>query len=272
MVVFPNAKINLGLNVVAKRPDGFHDIVTCFYPVPVHDVLEIIETNAKKSSFRSSGIAIPGREEENLCMKAYQLLKKDYQLPPVEMYLHKIIPIGAGLGGGSSDAAFTLEVLNEMFQLFLDGTILEEYASRLGSDCAFFIRNKPVLAFERGDVFGSVEVTLKGKKLLLIYPDVHVSTAEAYSKIKPATPEQSVKEILEQEPIENWQNLLTNDFEESVFQLYPEVAKLKEELYKAGAVYACMSGSGSSVFGIFNEDADISSVLREYKQRWELLL
>lgn len=272
MVVFPNAKINLGLNVVAKRTDGFHDIVTCFYPVPVKDVLEIVETNGKKSSFRSSGIAIPGKEEENLCMKAYQLLKKDYQLPPVEIYLHKIIPIGAGLGGGSSDAAFTLEVLNEMFQLFLDGTILEEYASQLGSDCPFFIRNKPVMAFERGDVFGSVEVNLTGKKLLLIYPGVHVSTAEAYSRIKPEAPERSVKEILEQLPVDQWRSELKNDFETSVFQLYPEVASLKEKLYDAGAVYAGMSGSGSSVFGIFDEEQEISGILEEYPQRWEVVL
>ena len=272
MVVFPNAKINLGLNVVAKRPDGFHDIVTCFYPVPVKDVLEIVEATGKKSSFRSSGIVIPGKEEENLCMKAYQLLRKDYQLPPVDIYLHKIIPIGAGLGGGSADAAFTLEVLNEMFQLFLDGTILEEYAAQLGSDCAFFIRNKPVMAFERGDVFGSVEVDLQGKKLLLIYPDVHVSTAEAYSQVKPEAPERSVKEILEQLPMDQWRNELKNDFEDSVFQLYPEVAALKEKLYGVGAIYACMSGSGSSAFGIFDEEQDISTVLKEYPQRWEMVL
>lgn len=272
MVVFPNAKINLGLNVVSKRGDGFHDIVTCFYPVPVCDVLEIIESTGKKTTFRSSGIAIPGREEDNLCLKAYQLLKKDYQLPHVDIYLHKIIPIGAGLGGGSADAAFTLQALNEMFQLFLDGTILEEYASQLGSDCAFFIRNKPVLAFERGDVFGSVQIDLKGKKLLLIYPDVHVSTAEAYSRIHPATPEKSVKEILEQVPMEQWRQELKNDFEGSVFQLYPEIAELKEKLYAAGAEYASMSGSGSSVFGIFEGEQDISALGKEYAQRWEMIL
>lgn len=272
MVVFPNAKINLGLNVVAKRSDGFHDIVTCFYPVPLYDVLEIVESTGRKSSFRSSGIAIPGREEENLCMKAYQLLKKDYQLPHVDMYLHKIIPIGAGLGGGSADAAFTLQLVNEMFQLFLDAAILEEYAAQLGSDCAFFIRNKPVLAFERGDVFGSVQVDLAGKKLLLIYPDVHVSTAEAYSRIMPENPEKSVKEVLEQVPMDRWKEELRNDFEESVFQLYPQVAALKEKLYAAGALYTSMSGSGSSVFGIFEEEKDLSAVLREYTQRWEMVL
>lgn len=272
MVVFPNAKINLGLNVVAKRGDGFHDIVTCFYPVPLYDVLEVVESTAKKSSFRSSGISIPGREEENLCLKAYQLLKKDYQLPAVDICLHKIIPIGAGLGGGSADAAFTLQVINEMFQLFLDATILEEYAARLGSDCAFFIRNKPVMAFERGDVFGSVEVNLTGKKLLLIYPDTHVSTADAFSRVQPENPEKSVKEVLEQTPMDRWKEELRNDFEASVFQLYPQVAKLKEQLYAAGALYASMSGSGSSVFGIFEEEADISTILREYKQRWEMVL
>ncbi len=169
----------------------------------------------------------------------------------MDIYLHKIIPIGAGLGGGSSDAAFTLQILNEMFQLFLDATILEDYAAQLGSDCAFFIRNKPVLAFERGDVFGSVRVDLTGKKLLLIYPEIHVSTAEAYSRIKPETPDSSIKEILEQQPMEQWKDALKNDFEGSVFQLFPRVAELKDKLYAAGAQYACMSGSGSSVFWHF---------------------
>lgn len=273
MVVFPNAKINLGLNVVAKRPDGFHDIVTCFYPLQVQDVLEVIESpTGRKSSFNASGIDIPGKPEDNLCMKAFKMLQKDYQLPNVEMHLHKIIPIGAGLGGGSADAAFTLEALNELFQLFLDASLLEDYASRLGSDCAFFIRNKPVLAFERGDVFGSVNVDLKGKKLLLIYPDVHVSTAEAYSRVTPAQPEQSVKEILEGEAVENWRGRLVNDFESSVFTLYPQVGRIKEQLYEAGALYASMSGSGSSVFGLFEAETDISQVLTEYPNRWELLL
>lgn len=272
MVVFPNAKINLGLNVVSKRADGFHDIVTCLYPVPVHDVLEILESKGRKSSFRSSGIAIPGREEDNLCMKAYQLLKKDYQLPHVDMYLHKVIPIGAGMGGGSADAAFTLQVLNEMFQLFLDGTILEEYAARLGSDCPFFIRNKAVLAFERGDVFGTVDIDLSGKTLLVVYPELHIATAEAYSRVSPATPERSVKEILEGEPIEAWRSLLTNDFEQSVFALYPKVAELKEQLYEAGALYASMSGSGSAVFGLFEASANIAEVANGFPKRWEVVL
>ena len=272
MVVFPNAKINLGLNVVARRPDKFHDIVTCFYPVPVHDLLELIEGNGRKSSFRSSGIPIPGKEADNLCMKAYKLLQKDYQLPSVELHLHKIIPIGAGLGGGSSDAAFTLSALNELFQLFLDSALLEEYAGQLGSDCPFFIRNKPVMAFEKGDVFGSVQVDLSGKKLVLVYPDVHVSTVEAYSRIVPHTPDISVKEILEKEPMDKWKDLLVNDFESSVFQLYPKVKALKEELYHAGALYASMSGSGSAVYGIFEPDTDTGVVAKSYSQRWELLL
>ena len=272
MVVFPNAKINLGLNVVAKRPDKFHDIVTCFYPVPVHDVLEIIETTGRKTSFRSSGIAIPGKEEDNLCLKAFKMLNKDYQLSTVDIYLHKIIPIGAGLGGGSADGAFALDALNDMFQLFLDSALLEEYAAQLGSDCPFFIRNKPVMAFEKGNVFGSVEADLSGKKLVLVYPEVHVSTAEAYSRIVPHNPEQSVKEILENEPVENWKDKLVNDFEKSVFELYPQVRELKESLYQAGALYASMSGSGSSVYGIFEPGADTSGVANEFAQRWEIIL
>lgn len=272
MVVFPNAKINLGLNVVARRPDKFHDIVTCFYPLKLHDVLEVIEGTGKKSSFTASGIEIPGKPEENLCMKAYKMLRKDYQLPNVDMHLHKVIPIGAGLGGGSADAAFTIEALNELFQLFLDASLLEDYAAQLGSDCAFFIRNKPVLAFERGDVFGSVKISLEGKKLLLIYPGIHVSTAEAYSQINPAQPEESVKEILEGEPIENWREKLVNDFEASVFSLHPELGQLKEQLYQAGALYASMSGSGSAVFGIFDAESNTREILTHYTQRWELLL
>lgn len=270
MVVFPNAKINLGLNVVAKRKDGFHDIVTCFYPIPVHDVLEILESSGKKTTFQSTGILIPGKEEDNLCLKGYKLLRKDYQLPHLDMHLHKIIPIGAGLGGGSADAAFTLDALNEMFQLFLDASLLEDYAAQLGSDCPFFIRNKPVLAFEKGDVFGSVNIDLSDKKLLLIYPEIHVSTPEAYSRIVPQVPERSVKEILENEPIEGWKELLVNDFEKSVFALYPEVAALKEAMYGGGALYASMSGSGSAVFGLFEPDMDTSTIAEKYTQRWEI--
>lgn len=272
MVVFPNAKINLGLNVVAKRPDKFHDIVTCFYPVPVQDVLEIIETTGRKTSFRSSGIPIPGKEDENLCLKAFKLLNKDYQLPAVEIYLHKLIPIGAGLGGGSADAAFALKTLNDMFQLFLDDALLEDYAAQLGSDCPFFIRNKPVMAYEKGNVFGNVQVDLSGKKLLLVYPDVHISTQEAYSRIVPHNPEQSVKEILETVPPAGWKGLLMNDFEKSVFELYPQVKEIKELLYRSGALYASMSGSGSSVYGIFEGDVALSGVAKEYEARWELTL
>ncbi len=272
MVVFPNAKINLGLNVTAKRKDGYHDIVTCFYPVPVHDILEILESGGSKTVFQASGIAIPGKEEENLCLKAYKLLRKDYQLPHISMYLHKNIPIGAGLGGGSADAAFTLDVLNEMFQLFLDASLLEDYAAQIGSDCPFFVRNKPVLAFEKGDVFGSVNVDLSGKKLLLIYPEIHVSTPEAYSRVVPQVPELSVKEILEGEPIENWKGLLVNDFEKSVFELYPEVAALKEAMYSGGAIYASMSGSGSAVFGLFDPATDVTGIAEQYKSRWEMVL
>ncbi|MFP4091421.1 MAG: 4-(cytidine 5'-diphospho)-2-C-methyl-D-erythritol kinase [Cyclobacteriaceae bacterium] len=257
MVVFPNAKINLGLNVLRRRPDGYHDLASCFLPIPYTDVLEIIKSN--KFSFSSSGIAIPGDEKDNLCIKAYHLLQKDFNLPPVQIHLHKVIPIGAGLGGGSADASFTLKALNTMFELFLDDFLLEEYAAQLGSDCPFFIENRVRMAYGTGNEFEDISLELTGKHLLLVTPPIHVSTADAYAGINPAEPAQPIKEILKK-PLPEWKGLLVNDFEKTVFAKYPAIAEIKNKLYEASALYASMSGSGASVFGIFDHAPDTTGL------------
>ena len=279
MILFPNAKINLGLNIVAKRKDGYHDIVSCLYPIGWKDVLEVIEgkkEGKKKSELKITGLEISGpggsgSEKDNLVLRAYELLRKDYDLPPVNVHLHKLIPTGAGLGGGSADAAFMLRAVSEMFQLFLDDVILEDYASKLGSDCPFFIQNKPVLVLERGDVFESLELQLEGHYLLVVKPPVHVSTAEAYAGVKPQAAARSIRSILEQEPITAWKELLHNDFEDSIFPKYPQIRELKEALYAAGALYASMSGSGSAVYGIFKEQPAPLTLPDDY-QSWQGLL
>lgn len=261
MVSFPPCKINLGLKVVRKRSDGYHDIETCFYPVPWTDGLEIIQ--ADQFSFTSSGNSIPGDSANNLCVKAYELLRRDFNLPPVAIHLHKIIPTGAGLGGGSSDGAHALRILNQIFELSLSNDKLKEYALQLGSDCPFFIDDEPKLGTGRGEVLTDISVNLSGKFLVLVKPDVHVSTAEAYSGVKPAESSQSVKTILEQKPIAEWKELLKNDFEDSVFVKYPQIKVIKEKLYQHGAIYASMSGSGSTVFGIFEKPIDLQNQFPE---------
>lgn len=252
MVVFPNAKINLGLYILKKRTDGYHDIASCFVPVPFYDVLEIIKS--KKFSFIASGISIPDKPEKNLCIKAYRLLKKDFGLPEVSIYLHKLIPIGAGLGGGSADASFTLKCLNGLFELFLDNSILEDYAAQLGSDCPFFIRNQPVLGYGTGNEFEEVKLNLSGKYITLVMPPVHISTAMAYAGIRPAALTHDLKIVLEQNPPGQWKNHISNDFEDFVFRQHPELADVKNKLYEAGALYASLSGSGSTLYGLFESE------------------
>jgi 4-diphosphocytidyl-2-C-methyl-D-erythritol kinase len=254
MVVFPPCKINLGLNIVAKRKDGYHDIETCFYPVPWTDMLEILPSTELKITL--SGISIPGIPGDNICLKAYHLLAKDFELKPVHIHLHKIVPIGAGLGGGSADGAYTLKILNSLFDLELNTERLKAYASQLGSDCAFFIDAVPGIGTGRGEVLTTSTVDLSGKYVVVIKPDIHVSTAEAYSGVKPSVRKISVKEIVETTTVDQWRHQLKNDFEKSVFEKYPEIEEIKKSMYRAGAVYASMSGSGSSVFGIFNSEVD----------------
>jgi len=256
MVTFPPCKINLGLGVIRKREDKYHDIETCFYPIPLTDVLEVLP--ATTVSFEISGNAIPGDASDNLCLKAYRLLQKDFDLPPVKIFLHKVIPSGAGLGGGSSDGAHTLRLLNEVFGLRLSAEKLKEYALQLGSDCPFFIEDRPMLGSGRGEELKPVSVDLSGKFIVLVKPDVHVSTAEAYGGVTPAVPQMPVKDIL-QKRVVDWKDVLKNDFETSVFAKYPQIGAIKEKFYQHGALYASMSGSGSAVFGIFEKPVDLKT-------------
>jgi 4-diphosphocytidyl-2-C-methyl-D-erythritol kinase len=248
MIQFPNAKINLGLQLVEKRPDGFHNLVSCFYPVQWTDALEILPA-AGESTFTLSGLPVPGEPMANLCWKAYQLLQKDFGLPPIQMHLHKVIPMGAGLGGGSSDASFTLKILNSLFDLGLSPEQLESYARPLGSDCAFFVKNKPVLAVEKGDVFEPISVDLSGWHIVLVYPNLAISTAEAYAGVSLRFPENSLKTLLAQD-ISTWKDTVVNDFEASLFPKYPLLPEIKQQLYGMGASYASMSGSGSTMYGL----------------------
>jgi 4-diphosphocytidyl-2-C-methyl-D-erythritol kinase len=255
MILFPNAKINIGLNITERRLDGYHNLETIFYPVNIKDALEVVASD--KLSFTSSGLDIPGREEDNLCIKGYHLLKKDHDLPPVSIHLHKNIPIGAGLGGGSADAAFFIKLMNQQFNLGLSVDDMIGYARELGADCAFFIESKPVFAFEKGDEFEPVKLDLSNYKIVLVMPDVHISTAEAFRGIKPTPVKDTLLELIT-EPITEWKKYIKNDFENSIFKNHAEIRGVKAALYEAGAIYASMSGSGASVFGIFEQVPDLS--------------
>ncbi len=255
MIFYPNAKINIGLNVIERRKDGYHNLETVFYPIPLQDAVEIsvIEGEVPECGYRLrvSGNLLDGTPEDNLVVKAYKLVKSDFDIPDCSLSVYKHIPTGAGLGGGSADAAFTIKALNDKFHLGLDDDDMEHYASILGADCAFFIRNKPVFATGIGNVFQPIDISLAGKTLLLVKPDVFVSTADAYRGITPRPAENKLTELLKQ-PIENWKDCIVNDFEASVFVKYPEIAAIKDHMYDLGAVYAAMSGSGSCVYGIFD--------------------
>ncbi|MFZ4521584.1 MAG: 4-(cytidine 5'-diphospho)-2-C-methyl-D-erythritol kinase [Bacteroidales bacterium] len=269
MIDFPNCKINLGLNVTSRRSDGFHDIETQFFPVPFHDAVEIIPAPDGVFQFRTSGIEIPGEPEENLIVRAFRLLQADYHLPEVRMHLHKVVPAGSGLGGGSSDAAYTLKIVNQVFTLGIDNSTLLDYARRLGSDCAFFIGNKPALAFGKGDQFEPFGPDLQGLYLVIVIPGVHVSTADAYSMVVPAVHTPSIREVI-QLPVDVWKDLLVNDFEKPVFAKFPVIGHIKQELYDAGAVYASMSGSGSALYGLF-ADRPVTGQFNRYFV-WETYL
>ncbi len=259
MIVYPNAKINLGLNIVEKRPDGYHNLETVFYPINLLDALEItvVDKQEQECAIKVSGEVLAGRPEDNLVVKAYKAIKTLFpdKIKSVEAHLHKHIPSGAGLGGGSSDAAFTLKLLNEKFQLGLSDEKLQQIAANIGADCPFFIKNKPVFAQGIGDVFTELDFSLKGKVIVLVKPDIGVSTKDAYAMINPKKPEIPLTELLKQ-PIEQWKNNVVNDFEKSVFRKFPEIAAIKDRLYDLDALYAAMSGSGSAVFGIFNQQIE----------------
>ena len=255
MITFPNAKINLGLNIIEKRPDGYHNLETIFYPINLQDALEVtrLENSDKPYTLHITGATLDGEPEDNLVIKAYNLLKEDFpQMKPIHIHMYKHIPAGGGLGGGSSDGAHMIKLLNKKFSLDMSEEKMEEYASRLGADCSFFIKNKPVYATGVGNIFDPIDLSLKGYHIVLIKPDISVSTREAFSLIKPQHPAVSLKEIVKQ-PIETWKETMKNDFETSVFQQFPEIAAIKDKLYDLGAIYAAMSGSGSTVFGIFKE-------------------
>jgi 4-diphosphocytidyl-2-C-methyl-D-erythritol kinase len=260
MITFPNAKINLGLNILNCRTDGYHNLETIFLPIQIKDGLEVIE--AAEMSFETSGIEIPGHANENLCLQAYDLLRADFDLPNIAIHLHKNIPIGAGLGGGSADAAFFIKLINEKFQLSLDENAMENYCRKLGADCAFFIKNKPVFAFDKGDVFEPVTLDLSTYYLALVMPPVHVSTGEAYRGVKPQQPEVSLKDLIKL-PIEEWQGKITNDFESHILKSHRQIRGVKAALLEAGALFALMSGSGASVYGIFKEKVDLSFLEKE---------
>jgi len=255
MITFPNAKINIGLNITERRPDGYHNLETIFYPVKINDALEVIESN--ELSFQSSGLEIPGRMEDNLCIRGYHLLKSDFDLPPVAIYLHKHIPIGAGLGGGSADAAFFITLVNKKFELGLSVEQMQNYARQLGADCAFFIENKPVFAFERGDEFEPVKLDLSNYTIVVVMPPVQISTAEAFRGVKPTAVKESLMELIYL-PVKDWRRYIKNDFEESIFKNNAGIRGIKASLYEVGALYASMSGSGASVFGIFEKKPDLA--------------
>lgn len=260
MICFPNAKINLGLNIVNKRSDGYHNIETIFYPIPVKDALEIVASDS--FSFTQTGIPVDAPVEKNLVIKALNLLKTRYAIPELEIHLLKTIPFGAGLGGGSADAAYTLKLVNDFCHLHIPSEELEILASAIGADCPFFIRNTPVFAAGTGNIFEPITLSLKGYFLCLVKPDVAVSTAEAYSLVTPAPPAISLKEIVKM-PLKEWKKNMVNDFEKSVFTRHPMIEEIKEALYKAGALYAAMSGSGSSVFGLFEKETELKNLFNQ---------
>jgi len=262
MIIYSNSKINIGLNIVGKRPDGYHDLNTIFYPIPLSDIIEIIESSVFK--FKKYGINSYSTINNNLCVKAYKMLKKDFKLPNVEIYLYKSIPAQAGLGGGSSNATFTLSLLNKIFGLELTSEMLHNYALKLGSDCPFFIKNVPIYAEGRGELFTTIDLSLKGKTIILVKPLYGISTKIAFEGVKFSEPKISLKDIYSI-PLSEWKNYIKNDFEKNIFAYKPEMKKIKDKLYYAGAVYASMSGSGSAIYGLFeNHDVNTSEFEKKY--------
>jgi len=252
MLLFPNAKINLGLHIINKREDGFHNLETVFVPVPWTDILEVVPHEADIINFKNTGLPIPGNADDNFIVKAYQAMKQEYRIGGVSVHLHKNIPIGGGLGGGSSDVAFFVKGINDLFDLKLSNATMKEIVLPYGSDCPFFIENKPQLGTGIGTSLEPIAIDLAGYWMVLVAPNVHVATAQAYAHVKPKTPKQSLKELICQ-PIATWQEHIKNDFEDSVFSQFPAIAHVKQTLINAGAIYTSMSGSGATCYGIFKE-------------------
>jgi len=268
MIKFPNCKINLGLNVVEKRKDGYHNLETVFYPVPICDALEIFDMDQQFPSdvdcdLKVTNIKIEGDERRNLVVRAYNLLKHDYPtLPRIHAHLYKGIPTQAGMGGGSSDCSFMLMLLNEQYNLGIAKAQMINYAASLGADCPFFIHNSPCYAEGIGERLEPINLSLKGWNLAIVRPDIPVSTKEAFSMITPCRPTYNCRDVV-MKPIENWRDYLHNDFERSVFTIHPELEDIKNELYKMGAVYAAMSGSGSSIYGLFRQPVSLETFTNE---------
>ncbi len=257
MVSFPNAKINIGLQIVNKRQDGFHNLQTIFYPIHLKDIIEIIpnkNTHSNEWHFSQSGIKIEGNQNDNLCLKAFQLLKLDYPiLPDIKFHIHKNIPVGAGLGGGSADAAFMLQLINEKFELNISTEKLLNYSLQLGSDCPFFIINKPCFASGRGELLEEIPLDLSAYKILVVNPGIHINTGKAFQELTLSSSHPNLKEIIHL-PVEEWKGVVKNDFEAYAFSNYPSIKEIKSNLYIAGASFASMSGTGSSVYGIFKKE------------------
>ena len=258
MYSLPNAKINIGLRIVGRRPDGYHDLQTVFFPIPLADSLEIEEARRlrKPYEFILSGIALPDDGKDNLVVRVFLALQEEFDLPPTSIFLSKHIPAGAGLGGGSSDAAAMMQLLNDYYHLDVTTVDMEQRLAAFGADCPFFVRNKPMYAEGIGNVFTPVNINLKDKYIVLVKPDIHVSTAEAYAAVTPCQLPNSLYDQLLSTPVQLWRNVITNDFEPYVFRTYPKVAAIKQTLYDMGAIYASMSGSGSAVYGIFGRPID----------------
>jgi 4-diphosphocytidyl-2-C-methyl-D-erythritol kinase len=251
MISFPHAKINLGLSIVSKRQDGFHNLETIFYPLAIRDALEIIPSDSTEIIL--SGLKIGGVSEDNLVLRAFGMLKKNYpSVSHLEIHLHKVIPMGAGLGGGSSDAAEMILLMNSYFNLQIPAKEMNDFAAEMGSDCPFFLQSDPCFARGRGEILEPIKLDLSGYSIILVHSEIHIKTAWAYSRIKLAKRGHDLKESILQ-PVQSWPQLIHNDFESSVFEEYPLLRKIKEKLYAAGALYAAMTGSGSTIFGIFEK-------------------
>lgn len=263
MISFPKAKINLGLRVLNRRPDGYHNIDSVFYPVDIHDVLEIIVAPDQKFHYSGSGLDVLGNTEENLVVRAFRMMQTRFKLPEVHIHLHKVIPMGSGIGGGSSDASSTILLVNRLFQLNLKYSEMKDLSAEIGSDCPFFIDPRPTMVSGRGERLEPVCLNLAQYNFLLVFPGIFVSTKEAYSRIVPGDKPQELSAILSQ-PINQWKHILNNDFEPVIFQKYPELGIIKQDLYKAGALYAAMSGSGSAIYGIFEHNFDAAAFSGHY--------
>ena len=265
MILFSPAKINIGLQILEKREDGFHNIRSVMYPIGLCDILEIGKLPEGNSPllFSQTGISIDSSHENNLVTKAWELLAGETEIPPAAIHLHKQIPVGAGLGGGSSNASVTLKALNQMARNSLAPERLELLAARLGSDCPFFLHNGPMMMEGRGEILSQAKVNLDGSFLVLLFPGIHVSTARAYADVVPKIQEDPLENLI-LKPADQWKDHIKNDFEENVFTKYPLIRELKNELYHAGAQYASLSGSGSSIYGIFREFPHLPRALRKY--------